>query len=243
MNAGANVLDREMSSRIARRVRARVRRCWHNAAVAVHHLGDVALYVEGWVIVNRRDPYIIEHGWCEVAGRIVDPSYTDYVTRGISPLEPPVAYFAGLRLSAAEAAEALTAQRLPVAWFDTNPTYDAAFSAAWRHVIQGVEDAAPPTTRVVNCRREAFDVFISRPSRWANPFHIGRDGNRNQVNVKYCRHIARSPGLLREVWTLRGKALGCRCAPLPCHGDVLAALANVGDDANAAPLARWLRTA
>ena len=44
---------------------------------------------------------------------------------------------------------------------------------------------------------------------------------------KFRRWFIRQPSLLREVWTLRGMALGCDCKPLPCHGDVLAELADL----------------
>ena len=37
------------------------------------------------------------------------------------------------------------------------------------------------TTKVVHCKREPFDIYIGRPSKWGNPFVIGRDGNREQV--------------------------------------------------------------
>ncbi|MFM7243676.1 MAG: DUF4326 domain-containing protein, partial [Planctomycetaceae bacterium] len=31
---------------------------------------------------------------------------------------------------------------------------------------------------VVHCKRSAYDVYIGRPSKWGNPFEIGRDGDR-----------------------------------------------------------------
>ena len=37
------------------------------------------------------------------------------------------------------------------------------------------------TTKVVHCKRAPFDIYIGRPSKWGNPFVIGRDGNREQV--------------------------------------------------------------
>jgi hypothetical protein len=40
-------------------------------------------------------------------------------------------------------------------------------------------------TRVVHCRREKYDVYIGRPSKWGNPFVVGRDGNRLEVIKKY----------------------------------------------------------
>lgn len=37
------------------------------------------------------------------------------------------------------------------------------------------------------------------------------------------------PELLALVPELRGRALACWCAPEPCHGDVLAELADASD--------------
>ena len=39
------------------------------------------------------------------------------------------------------------------------------------------------------------------------------------------RHLPSRPDLLARLGELRGKALGCWCAPLACHGDVLAGAA------------------
>lgn len=194
--------------------------------MAVSHLGPGAHYVEGWVVTHRSDPYVIEHGWCEVDGRVVDPSYAPHVT----PYSPPVAYFAGMRFSIAEAEAALCARRLPIAWSREHDTYRHAFEAAWRMATHRQQPAPAVPARVVHCRREPYDVMIARPSPWAGPFYFGRDGSRERVIAKYRRWLIRQPGLLSDVWNLRGKVLGCQCAPLPCHGDVLVALANVGVD-------------
>lgn len=70
------------------------------------------------------------------------------------------------------------------------------------------------------------EVFIGRPSKWGNPFVIGRDGTRAEVIAKYRVWIATQPQLLAALRELRGKRLGCFCAPQACHGDVLAELAN-----------------
>jgi hypothetical protein len=40
-------------------------------------------------------------------------------------------------------------------------------------------------TRVVHCKREAFNVYIGRPGKWGNPFVIGKDGTRAEVIAKY----------------------------------------------------------
>lgn len=228
MNTGAHIVDTETASTVARRVRARARRCWRNAATAVHHLGPAARYVEGWVIVHPRDPYVIEHGWCEVDGRIVDPSYTEYVTRGLSPLDPPLAYFPGYRYSPRAAASALTKNRLPIAWNGGDGPYEAAFREAWREVATRTSAPGNPVrTQLVNCRTVPFDVFIGRPSKWASPFHFDRDGSREAVIARYRHWLIRQPLLLRDVQHLRGKVLGCNCPPRRCHGEILVELANV----------------
>lgn len=82
---------------------------------------------------------------------------------------------------------------------------------------------------VVNKRRHKptpNDVYIGRPSKWGNPFVIGKDGNRNQVVSKYLTWLVKQPELMKALPELRGKTLVCWCAPQMCHGDVLAGLAN-----------------
>lgn len=227
-NIETPVIDTETATVVARRVRARARRCWRNAACAVHHLGPTARYVEGWIIVHPRDPYVIEHGWCEVDGRIVDPSYTPYVTRGVSPLEPPVAYFPGIRYSPRAAASAVTQNRLPIALNVADGPYEQAFRRAWRYVTRPAATGGQLPAQLVNCQTEPFDVFIGRPSKWASPFHFDREGAREQVLAQFRHWLIRQPLLLRDVQTLRGKVLGCSCPPRRCHGEVLVELANLG---------------
>ena len=77
---------------------------------------------------------------------------------------------------------------------------------------------------VVNIRHAAYDILIARPSKWGNPFQIGRDGNREQVIRMYEIHVRRRPDLIAALPELVGKRLGCYCKPLPCHGDVLVKL-------------------
>lgn len=79
---------------------------------------------------------------------------------------------------------------------------------------------------VVHCKKDKFDVYIGRPSQWGNPFRIITHGTREQVVVKYRAWLMEQPDLLAKIPELRGKILGCWCAPWPCHGDVLAELAN-----------------
>ena len=66
---------------------------------------------------------------------------------------------------------------------------------------------------VVHCKRARYDVYISRRSKWANPFQIGRDGDRAQVIARYERWLASQPELLAELRWQAGKRLGCWCSP------------------------------
>jgi Domain of unknown function (DUF4326) len=69
---------------------------------------------------------------------------------------------------------------------------------------------------------DAF-VRIDRRTEWGNRFEIPDDGDRFTVIENYARHyLPHKPSLLRRIESLHGKALGCWCAPEPCHGDVLA---------------------
>lgn len=81
-------------------------------------------------------------------------------------------------------------------------------------------------TRVVHLKRESFDVRIDRATKWGNPFRIGADGDRATVIAKYAAWVRDQPALMAALPELRGKTLGCWCAPLLCHGDVLARLAD-----------------
>lgn len=81
-------------------------------------------------------------------------------------------------------------------------------------------------TTVVHCKKSPFDVYIGRPSKWGNPFTIGKDGDRNAVICKYETWIKTQPELMAALPELKGKVLGCWCAPYACHGHVLARLAD-----------------
>ncbi len=79
---------------------------------------------------------------------------------------------------------------------------------------------------VVNVRNSQYEVYIGRGSKWGNPFVIGKDGNRDEVCKKYEQYLASRPDLIAALPELKGKVLGCYCAPLACHGDLLSFLAN-----------------
>ena len=84
--------------------------------------------------------------------------------------------------------------------------------------------------RVLNKYKQTIPagaVYIGRPSKFGNPFVIGRDGTRDEVIAKHRAHLLKNPDLINLVKReLRGKDLVCFCAPQPCHGDTLLEVAN-----------------
>jgi hypothetical protein len=68
-------------------------------------------------------------------------------------------------------------------------------------------------------------VYVGRPTKWGNPYVIGKDGTRDEVIAKYAQWLEFS-GRVLDLPELRGKDLVCWCAPLACHGDVLVKYAN-----------------
>jgi hypothetical protein len=96
-------------------------------------------------------------------------------------------------------------------------------------------------TKVVHCMKEPFDVYIGRGrcprtgklSKFGNPFShqlnsIARFkvNSRREAIEKYREWIQTQPELMAALHELKGKTLGCWCAPQPCHGEVLIELVN-----------------
>jgi hypothetical protein len=89
---------------------------------------------------------------------------------------------------------------------------------------------------VVHCKREKFDVYIGRPSKWGNPYtHIKNASTvalyeadtREDAIAYFERDLLSKPDLIEAAQNeLRGKVLGCFCSPQACHGDVLAKFAE-----------------
>ncbi|AVK77407.1 hypothetical protein pmac_cds_719 [Pandoravirus macleodensis] len=109
---------------------------------------------------------------------------------------------------------------------------------------------APKVTRVVKLKRNGgrimqdCDVYIGRrwtiggwdlpQSEWANPYSVRAVGSAAEaVRLYEHEHLPRHPELLAKVGSLKGLVLGCWCkkhANDPCHGDVLARLADAAPD-------------
>jgi uncharacterized protein DUF4326 len=125
--------------------------------------------------------------------------------------------------------------------------YERCFCGASRRILTSdreklVDGAQMQPTRVVHVRRDPFDIYIGRPMKrypelhaegWGNPV---RPGPGVDAIAAYRDWLMRQPDLLARLPELRGKALGCWCAPKggmtgdlyghTCHGEVLAALAD-----------------
>ena len=83
--------------------------------------------------------------------------------------------------------------------------------------------------RVLNMRHgpaPAGSVYVGRPSKWGNPFEIGKHGDRQMVVAAYRSWVCDQPKLMQAMHELRGRNLVCWCAPLACHADVLLEIAN-----------------
>ena len=89
-------------------------------------------------------------------------------------------------------------------------------------------------TRVVHCKKEPYDVYIGRPSKWGNPFTHLKESTRAEFIVEtreeavsaYENWIRKQPHLMASLHELDGKVLGCWCKPKSCHGDILVKLIN-----------------
>jgi hypothetical protein len=85
-------------------------------------------------------------------------------------------------------------------------------------------------TKIVNCRKEKYDIYIGRPSTFGNPFTIGRDGDRKKVinlfSSYFYNRLDYDIDFKIKIKELRGKTLGCYCKPLACHGDIIAEYLN-----------------
>lgn len=91
-------------------------------------------------------------------------------------------------------------------------------------------------TIAVHNQHDEYDVYIGRAvpefgleaSKWGNPIVLAEDTveERDRVLAEYREWIVDQPELMASIGELRGLRLGCWCAPKPCHGDVLAELAE-----------------
>lgn len=88
-------IDRDLSERAA--IGAEASQCWNNAWQAIQYMPELAdgYYCEGWAVTTTG--LLIEHGWAELDGKVIDPTIPEMCQ----------AYFTGLRLDKEAARRAI----------------------------------------------------------------------------------------------------------------------------------------
>ena len=133
--------DYELSQRLRGELNALSYQCWYSAKRALAHLDARARYVEGWAVTT--DGLVVEHGWCQAGGRIIDSALPG----------AELTYFAGLCFDALQLEMLDRDPYTPIAWQlygrggCENPEYVAAFEAAC-HFARVNEPAHPSDTAV-----------------------------------------------------------------------------------------------
>lgn len=72
-------------------------------------------------------------------------------------------------------------------------------------------------------------VYVGRPTKWGNPYIVGKDGTQEECVRHYAHWLYMSAQAdIREAARkeLRDKDLVCWCYPRPCHAEVLLRVAN-----------------
>lgn len=88
-------------------------------------------------------------------------------------------------------------------------------------------------TLVVHFKKEPYDVYVGRPSKWGNPYSH-KEGtlaefktkNRREAVDKFEKYLIGNKDLMKDLPSLKGKVLGCWCAPSLCHASILIKYAN-----------------
>ena len=90
--------------------------------------------------------------------------------------------------------------------------------------------------RRVHHKKEDFDVFVARPSKWGSPFTYKKNSTapykvktRKESIDSHKEWLLHGEGkyLLDDLHELKGKVLGCWCnTNQGCHADILVKLVN-----------------
>jgi len=116
----------------------------------------------------------------------------------------------------------------------TNEEMDARQEQAYKDMEEQTDRHQKLT---VHCKKDEFDVYVGRPSIWSNPWsHVFgyqtiQVENRHKAIDNYMKWLIgsdftdfeqeRRKQILERVHELKGKVLGCWCAPKACHALVL----------------------
>ena len=120
-------------------------------------------------------------------------------------------------------------------WSRAERALAAAVRDGWT-VVVNVRKSGPHKHLVPWLREAGLLTYVGHAgprhdwpeSDFANPFLNLRDVDRPEMVRRYREWLAEQPDLLRRLRAgeLTGRAIGCWCAPEPCHADVVAEEAN-----------------
>jgi hypothetical protein len=84
--------------------------------------------------------------------------------------------------------------------------------------------------RTKGCKQPEGTVYVGRPSKWGNPFTVGKDGLTTIEKVLSAYELATKVKIGQgwlDINELKGKNLSCWCSlSQKCHADILLKLAN-----------------
>jgi hypothetical protein len=131
------------------------------------------------------------------------------------------AHHTGQAVTAEKVREKVREHKAPVApWSNDELRLQEMLRAGESAVVSMAKDGHP--NLVAWAKEQGVFVRIDRASEWGNPFEMGKDGDRETVVDNYeMYYLPHKPSLLQRLGELRGKALGCWCAPQLCHGHIL----------------------
>lgn len=81
-------------------------------------------------------------------------------------------------------------------------------------------------TGLVNIKKGRCEVYIGRGTPFGNPYVIGENAQTREDVIRLYRayfyeRLKKEPEWKAKVDKLKGRVLGCHCAPLPCHGNII----------------------
>ncbi len=81
---------------------------------------------------------------------------------------------------------------------------------------------------IVHCKKDKYDIYVGRPSKFGNKFKLEKEEDREKILKQYTKWLSEQSKEYHDMikTELKGKVLGCWCAPKPCHGMILALIAN-----------------
>ena len=113
--------------------------------------------------------------------------------------------------------------------FDTEEPWSELEIELRSELEQGKAVAVNQKTMKNLCKWASDNGLLMRVDRftdWGNPFELGKDGDRDEVCDSYEVFFGLKKSLQNKMHDLKGKALGCWCAPERCHAHYLQQIAN-----------------